>query len=1003
MAIESNIIKIKRSGTSGAPASLKLGELAYSYLAATGNPTSNGGDRLFVGAGGVNGVTGNANDIIVIGGKYFTDLLDHERGILTASSALVVDGNKKLDELLVDNLSLNGNTLSTTDLNGNLTLSPNGTGLVSIAGAFTLPRADGTAGYALITNGSGVVSWTQISTTLNIAGTTGTDGVSLTADTLTFAGATTPVSVAVTNNTVTIAVADATTSAKGLASFNSTDFTVTTGAVTVNEERIQDIIGAMVDSNTETNTSVSYDDATGKLNFSVATATSSVLGVASFDATDFTVTTGAVTVNAERIQDIIGDMVSTNTESGISVTYDDINAKLDFNVSDPVITIAGDVDGFATMTNLGDTTITVTLDTVNTAVGTYGSSTAIPVVTVNGKGLVTNVTTQSISTTLNIAGTTGTDAVALGSDTLTFAGSGAISTAVTNNQVAISVATATSSVLGVATFNTASFAVTAGDVTIKSAGVTNAQLVNSSFFIGTTSVSLGDVSGTTSSLAVNISGKATTAGTADQVANSVTFAVTGGAVAGTTFNGSAAKTIDYSTIGAAPAAGSSSIVTVGTLTSGSIGTGFTAIPNTALANSSVTVGSTSISLGATSTSLTGLTQIDVDNITINGNEISSTDTNGNISINPNGTGTVAVNSSRITGLADPTDAQDAATKAYVDARSAGLDPKASVRAATTANITLSNTQTVDGVALAVGNRVLVKDQTTASQNGIYIVASGAWARSSDMDEPAEMTSGVFFFVEEGTANADAGFVITTDGGTIVVGTDAVNFTQFSGAGQIVAGDGLSKSGNTLAVNVAASGGIELSADALQLKSTVAGSGLTYTSGVVDVGGTTDRITVSADAVDISANYVGQTSITTLGTITSGTWTATTIATTRGGTGLTTYTAGDLLYSDASNSLAKLAKPAATSLLTMDSAGAPTWAALSSTGITGLGTVATGTWQATTIASAYGGTGFTTYAKGDFLYASAANTLSKLTAGTNGQTLQLQDGVPYWGDLDGGSY
>jgi hypothetical protein len=141
----------------------------------------------------------------------------------------------------------------------------------------------------------------------------------------------------------------------------------------------------------------------------------------------------------------------------------------------------------------------------------------------------------------------------------------------------------------------------------------------------------------------------------------------------------------------------------------------------------------------------------------------------------------------------------------------------------------------------------------------------------------------------------------------------------------------------------------------------------------------------------------------LGTITSGTWTATTIATTRGGTGLTTYAAGDLLYSDASNSLAKLAKPAATSLLTMDNAGAPTWAALSNTGITGLGTVTTGTWQATTIASAYGGTGITTYAKGDFLYASAANTLSKLTAGTNGQTLQLQEGLPVWGDLDGGTY
>jgi hypothetical protein len=132
MANDANIIKIKRSGTSGAPSSLKLGELAYSYLAATGNPTNNGGDRLFIGANGVNVGTGNANDVIVIGGKYFTDLLDHERGILTASSALVVDANKKLDELLVDSLSLNGNTLSVVG-NNNLVLQAGSTNIIELA------------------------------------------------------------------------------------------------------------------------------------------------------------------------------------------------------------------------------------------------------------------------------------------------------------------------------------------------------------------------------------------------------------------------------------------------------------------------------------------------------------------------------------------------------------------------------------------------------------------------------------------------------------------------------------------------------------------------------------------------------------------------------------------------------------------------------------------------------------------------------------------------------
>jgi hypothetical protein len=143
--------------------------------------------------------------------------------------------------------------------------------------------------------------------------------------------------------------------------------------------------------------------------------------------------------SVEFLQDTIGGMVSSNTESGISVEYDDTSGKLNFNVGDPVITIAGDVDGNATMTNLGDTTITVTLDTVNTAVGTYGSTTAIPAITVDGKGRVTNVTTNSISTTLGISGDTGTDSVALGADTLNFSGGAGITSIVSDNKVTLDI------------------------------------------------------------------------------------------------------------------------------------------------------------------------------------------------------------------------------------------------------------------------------------------------------------------------------------------------------------------------------------------------------------------------------------------------------------------------------------------------------------------------------------------------------------------------------------
>lgn len=159
-------------------------------------------------------------------------------------------------------------------------------------------------------------------------------------------------------------------------------------------------------------------------------------------------------------------------------------------------------------------------------------------------------------------------------------------------------------------------------------------------------------------------------------------------------------------------------------------------------------------------------------------------------------------------VATPTDAAHIATKGYVDAARQGLDVKQSVRAATTGPINLANQleagDTIDtSVTLVAGNRVLVKDQSTASENGIYVVQStGAAVRASDANGTAdtgEITGGTFTFVEEGTVNADSGWVVSTNG-TITVGTSAINWVQFSGAGSITAGDGLSKDGNTLNVN-----------------------------------------------------------------------------------------------------------------------------------------------------------------------------------------------------------
>lgn len=241
------------------------------------------------------------------------------------------------------------------------------------------------------------------------------------------------------------------------------------------------------------------------------------------------------------------------------------------------------------------------------------------------------------------------------------------------------------------------------------------------------------------------------------------------------------------------------------------------------------------------------------------------------------TASVSLNSQKITSLATPTADADAANKGYVDSVAQGIDVKASCIVATAAalpTVTYANGTlgfgatltasavgilTVDDIATLLGDRILVKDQATQLQNGIYTVTTAGTAivafvltRAVDMDQAAEFVS-AFTFVEKGTANADNGFVCTSDS-PVTVGTTAITFAQFSGAGQIVAGNGLSKTGNTLDVNP---------------DSRAAG---TKTTAIV------------SDEVRIDTGYVGQTSLTTLGTITTGTWNGTAIGLTFGGTG-----------------------------------------------------------------------------------------------------------------------
>jgi hypothetical protein len=275
-------------------------------------------------------------------------------------------------------------------------------------------------------------------------------------------------------------------------------------------------------------------------------------------------------------------------------------------------------------------------------------------------------------------------------------------------------------------------------------------------------------------------------------------------------------------------------------------------------------------------------------------------------------------------VADPTDPAHAATKAYVDAARSGLDVKQSVRAATTDPLTIASDleagDTLDTtVTLVAGDRVLVKNQSTASENGIYVVqASGAAVRATDFDSTAEVTPGAFTFVEEGTVNADSGWVLTTNG-TITVGTTALAFAQFSGAGSITAGNGLTKTGST-----------------------------------IDVVGTTDRITANADSVDIASTYVGQSSITTLGTITTGTWDATTVAVTAGGTGVESFTDNGIVYGDGSNALDVTAAGTQYQVLQAGSGGVPEFGAVNigqAAAITGTLPIGNGGTNATTESAA----------------------------------------------------
>jgi len=736
-----SIIRIKRSSVSGNPATLGTGELAYSAF------NGAGGNRLYIGMGSE--TSGNAANHLVIGGTYYTGLIDASTaGTLTTnqSSIPVLSSTGTIDTWKVGNTQLTGNTLSSTDTNGNINITPNGTGKLVLNNPY-------------------------------INGTT---------DTL--------------------------------------------------AEYIYDLVG------------------------------------------------GAVTGTS-------GQIVVTNSDAG--------------------------------------NTSTIALATTAVTAGNYGSSSAIPTFTVDAYGRLTAAGTASLATSLNIAGDTGTDSVALLTDTITFVGGTGITSAVT------AVGSATS-----VTFDIDSSVVTlTGTQTLTNKTLTSPALTTP--VIASTGAIFNGTTGTTTVVASSAAGSTTLTlpaatdtlvgkNTTDTLtnktisfgSNTVTMTSAQLATALSDETGSGLVVFNNSPSLITPTLGVASATTINKVTITAPATGSTltiADGKTLTVNNTLTLTGTdtsSVAFGAggtvayvanklsvfaatTSAELAGVISDETGtgvlvfsnsptlvtptlgaalatSITATSGNMTVSAASGNNSVNlvPTGTGTVDVANKRITSVAEPTQSSDAATKNYVDAVKTGLDVKDSVIVTTTGNLTgtyangssgvgatltNSGTQaalTIDSRVLTVGDRVLVKDQTTALQNGFYKVTtvgtvSTNWVltRSTDADENSEITPGAFTFVEEGTVGGNNGYVCTNVG-AITIGTTPITFVQFSGAGSVIAGDGLTKTGNTL-----------------------------------NAVGTAGRISISADAIDISSSYVGQATITTLGTIGTGTWQGTIVGPTYGGTGV----------------------------------------------------------------------------------------------------------------------